>query len=49
MDMIALNPKEPYTLCADGSNVIVEKIDPEHHEHTCGLLNLLFPCHVGAS
>lgn len=54
MDKIALNPGEPYTLCADGSSVSVEEVDPEHHEHTYGLLNILFPyvtlrVHVGGS
>ena len=54
MDKIAFKPKEPYTLCADGTSVSVEEVDPEHREHTCGVLNLLVPCgplrvHVGGS
>jgi hypothetical protein len=44
MDKLALNPKESYTLCADGNRVSVEEVDPERCEHSCGLLDLLFPC-----
>jgi hypothetical protein len=54
MHKIALEPKGLYRLCADGSSAGVEKVDLERRDHTCVLLNILFPCgalnqHVGGS
>lgn len=44
MHKIALEPKELYKLWADGSSAGGEEVDLERCDHTCGLLNILFPC-----
>ena len=43
MHKIALEPKEHYTLCADGSSAGVEEVDPGRRDHTYALLNILLP------
>jgi hypothetical protein len=43
MRKLALKSKELYTFWADGCRVGVKEIDRECRDHSCGLLNSLFP------
>jgi hypothetical protein len=43
MHKIALEPKEFFTLWADGSGAGVEEVDLESRDHTYTLLNNVFP------